>query len=420
MKTKQILLTIAALVGSLVATAQQTSSPYSMYGYGLLGDRATSMQRQMGGVGYAMADGRQINAMNPASYARIDSLTFLWDMGADVAFTWRKENQQKEKTTGGGLDYITMQFPLGKYMGGSVGLLPYSSVGYAFGDEIRHGTMSNQGSGGINEVYVGVSGRYAGASLGVNVSYDFGNIQNDVFTAPTNYSNTLFEQIMQVRDWNIVIGAQYTFKVDKLNRLTFGLTYSPKKSMHGKTWATVQETTSQTVPDTIASGNMKGKYYMPNSIGAGISWQRERASRLIVEADVSWQQWSKAPYSALYSDRNPEVVVFQSLKFNDRLRFAAGAEFVPRVRGNYLQRTAYRIGAWCARDYLSIDGNSVREYGLSCGFGLHTPQDKTMINLGLEWKHRQGHPAALVKENYLCVSLGLNFNELWFWQRKIR
>ncbi len=420
MKIKHLLLIGAAFLMLLPASAQQTTSPYSMYGYGLIGDRATSMQRQMGGVGYAMNSGRQINAMNPASYARIDSLTFLWDMGADIAFTWRKDGQYKERVTGGGLDYITMQFPIGKFMGGSVGLLPYSSVGYSFGDEIRHGTLTNQGSGGINEVYLGFSGRWKGASLGVNVSYDFGNIQNDVFAAPADYSNTLFEQIIQVRDWNILIGAQYTFNIDPLNSFTLGLTYSPKKSMHGRTWATIQETTSQTAPDTVASGRMKGHYYNPNSIGAGISWKRERASRIIAEVDFTWQQWSKAPFSPLYSDSDPDVMVFQGMKFFDRVKLAAGVEYVPRVRGNYFQRMAYRFGAWFGRDYLNIQGNSLRDYGLSCGFGFHTPQDKTMINLGLEWRHRQGHPSPLVKEDYLTVTLGLNFNELWFWQRKIR
>lgn len=190
--------------------------------------------------------------------------------------------------------------------------------------------------------------------------------------------------------------------------------------MRGRTWATIQETTSQTAPDTVAYSSLKGKYYTPNSVGAGISWKRERASRLTVEADFTWQQWSKAPFSPLYSSSDPDVMVFQGMKFNDRIKIAAGAEYVPRVRGSYLQRVAYRLGAWCSRDYLNIDGNSLREFGLSCGFGLHTPQDKTMINLGVEWRHRQGHPNQLVKEDYLSVTLGLNFNELWFWQRKIR
>lgn len=160
----------------LYSVAQNVTTPYSMYGYGILSDKATSMQREMGSIGYAMQSGRQINVMNPASYASIDSLTFLFDIGADITFLHQKEGNISENSIGGGLDYVTMQFPLSKFMGASIGLLPYSSVGYAFGSDISHGAMSNQGEGGINQAYLGVAGTFKGVSLGFNVSYNFGNI----------------------------------------------------------------------------------------------------------------------------------------------------------------------------------------------------------------------------------------------------
>lgn len=43
-----------------------------------------------------------------------------------------------------------------------------------------------------------------------------------------------------------------------------------------------------------------------------------------------------------------------------------------------------------------------------------------MINLGLEWKHRQASPQTLISENYFNVTLGVNFNEVWFFKRKIK
>ena len=46
-----------------------------------------------------------------------------------------------------------MQFPLGRRMGASVGLVPYSSVGYSFGSEIDNGIDSRQGSGGVVEFH---------------------------------------------------------------------------------------------------------------------------------------------------------------------------------------------------------------------------------------------------------------------------
>ena len=258
MKAK--ILIASALLAAAGASAQ-TSSPYSMYGYGIIGDRATSLQSQMGGVGYAMNSGRQINVMNPASYAAIDSLTFLFDLGADISFLKSKEGSAKENSIGGGVNYLTMQFPICKFMGGSIGLIPYSSVGYAFGNTIEHGALENQGTGGINQLYLGLSGKVAGLSIGANISYDFGNIINDVFATPNGGGQTKFEHVMQIRDWNINIGAQYTFRWNRWNKLVVGATYSPRKSMRGKTFVTQQETSQTTVPDTVAFSQMKDKYF---------------------------------------------------------------------------------------------------------------------------------------------------------------
>lgn len=424
MKLRTVLSSLFILVAGL-GVYGQANTPYSMYGYGILSDNATSMQRQMGGVGVAMNSGRQINAMNPASYAAIDSLTFLFDMGADLSFIWSKEGSAKEHATGGGLDYLTMQFPVSKNFGGSVGLLPYSSVGYAFGNDIKHGAMENQGSGGINRLYLGFAGEIKGFSLGFNVSYDFGNIVNDVFATPSSSGSSKVEHVMKVRDWGILVGAQYTARLSRTDRLVLGLTYSPKKTLLGSTWMTTQEMTQESKPTEVARADLKNNYYTPNAIGAGVSYTHQRSSRFNVEFDYSWQQWSKARYSPLYSSGNTElntapVVVFEGMNFSDRSRFAVGAEYVPKVRGSYMQRVSYRIGAYYTDDYLNIKGNQVQEFGVSAGFGFPTVEGKTVINLGFEWKMRQAHPQTLIRENYLNITLGVNFNEVWFFKRKIR
>lgn len=424
----KIKLILGALLTVLFASAQNQTSPYSMYGYGLIGDRATSMQRQMGGIGYAMNSGRQINVMNPASYAAIDSLTFLFDLGADLSFIRSSENGKTENSTGGGVDYLTMQFPISKYMGGSFGLIPYSSVGYAFGNEIKHGALSNQGSGGINQLYLGWGGGLKGVSLGFNVSYDFGNIVGDVFTTTQSGGQAKYEHVMEIRDWNINIGVQYTARWNKFHKLVVGLTYSPKKTMLGKTWVTAQEMVQDKRPDTLAYMKMKNHYYSPNTVGIGVNYTFEKAYRLMVEADMTWQQWSKAPYSAIYDNRvlegqkpsDVKTILMPGMDFYDRTRYAVGAEFIPQLRGSYIKRISYRFGASYTNDYLNINGNRLREVGLSCGFGLPTYEGKTMINLGFEWKHRAAHPTTLITENYFNITLGVNFNEVWFWQRKIR
>lgn len=438
MANKRKIIYLLAAMGMMIgigAKAQNITTPYSMYGYGVLGDRATSMQRQMGGVGYAMHSGRQINVMNPASYASIDSLTFLFDMGADLTFLWSKEGEAKERSTGGGLDYVTLQFPIARHFGASIGMLPYSGVGYAFGSDIAHGARQNQGSGGINMAYLGFAANYYGVGLGFNVSYNFGTIVNDLFSNPQVSGQTLFEHVMQIRDWDVNIGLQYTAPLTKFDRLGLGLTYSPKKSLHGKTWATIQETQQESLPDTVGYANLSGNYYTPESFGAGVNYTHEKVSRFMAEVDLTYQLWSKAKYSPLYGKQDPTSpttkpgIVFSGMNFKNRMKLAAGFEFVPKVRGTYMERVSYRLGGYFCNDYLNIpefDGSKVvgynrtREYGITCGLGFHTPQDKTMINVGFEWKHRTTSPTVLISENYFNITLGLNFNELWFWQRKIK
>ena len=154
MKMRKLILAIATFA-AFGAVAQPAISPYSKVGYGLLNDNASGIQRQMGGVGYAMQNGRAINVMNPASYSQVDSLTFLWDIGLDLNNVWAKEGSLKGYNLGGGLDYITAQFRITKHLGGSFGLVPYSSVGYKYVGDIDGGTESREGSGGLLQLYLG-------------------------------------------------------------------------------------------------------------------------------------------------------------------------------------------------------------------------------------------------------------------------
>lgn len=406
------------LFSNVAVTAQNNSmTPYSRYGYGILGDNATSSQRAMGGVGYAMNSGRQINVMNPASYAAIDTLTFLFDMGANIKQLWTTDGGEKGKNFGGGLDYITMQFPLGKYMGGSVGLLPYSEVGYSFGDRIDNGSNAREGSGGINQAYLGVSGRpFKGFTVGANISYLFGTILNDTYAYTNTGSHSLFERVMTVRDWNVRFGVQYSFTVGQKHRVTAGAVYSPGKSFRGHTYGVyyAQKTGETTYSaDTVGYTSLRGKYSMPATWGAGLSY--EWNNRLLAEVDFTYQPWKDAKYASLEG--------FESTRFDNRWKVAAGVQYTPHPRGKYLQRVQYRLGAFYNHDYLMVGDNNITDYGVSVGFGLPaaiTPMMRTVINLSVEYSHRQARPNPLIKENYLTVTLGVNFNELWFWQNKLK
>lgn len=415
MKISKIALTLALALAFVLPVCGQngTMTPYSAYGLGMLRDRSTSIQRSMGGVGYAMNSGRQINAMNPASYAAIDSLTFLFDIGMDLTAMWQNEDQNgtqvNDKRFGGGLDYVTMQFPLGKYMGGSVGLVPFSSVGYSFGNKIENGIDSRQGSGSLNELYLGIAGRpFNGFTVGAHVSYLFGTILNETYAYITLNQSSLFQRQLVVRDYRFNFGAQYSFAPVAGDRLTLGLTYSPSKALLG-TGRSVNYDTSDNEVQFSDEHKLKDSYSIPETWGAGINYQFGR--KVMVEVDYTYQPWSKAKF------RSSESNSLQS--YTDRSKYAVGLQYVPDFRGSYFKRVNYRIGAYWSDDYLKLRGNQLREYAVTAGFGFPVPEFKTTVNLGFEWKHRQAHPNPLIKEDYLSITIGVNFNEMWFRQSKI-
>lgn len=287
---------IAAAVGLLAAASgaiaqNNTISPYSRFGYGLLSDQANTVQKSMGGVGIAMRSGRQINFMNPASYAGMDSLTFLFDMGLDIKTLRTTEGNESGKNFTGGLNYITMQVPLTKWLGASAGLIPFSQVGYSFGDEIVNGTDSRTGSGALNQLYFGLGARpVKGLSVGVNVSYLFGTLINDTYVY-SGSTTSLFERVIEVRDYNLRFGAQYGHSIAPGHYLTVGAVYSPKKSFRGKTYGVKYDVNADQAPDTIADIRLNGNAQMAETWGVGLNYQW--GGRLMAEVDFTYQPWKR-------------------------------------------------------------------------------------------------------------------------------
>ena len=393
------------------AMAQIVSTPYSKMGYGMLNDNVSSIQRSMGGVGYAMEGGRIVNVMNPASYADVDSLTFLWDVGIDLTNLWSKENGNKGYNFGGGLDYLTGHFKVAKNLGAAFGLLPYSSVGYSYGGDINGGSEMRSGSGGLNQLFAGVGYEpVKNLSVGLNFAYLFGTTSNT--TLISSSSSSYFTRNMRLRDWNTQIGVQYSLPLNKgKDRLTVGATYQPKKSFHGDAWGTKFDS-QDTKVDTIGFTSMKGNYEQAPSIGLGLSYNWNH--RLTVEADYTYQKWSNAKYLPINGLES------QTMQFDDRWKVAAGIQYTPNKRGSYVGAMSFRAGVFYNHDYLNFNGNNIRDYGASIGFGLPAPGSKTTVNLGLEWRHRDSSPTKLITENYFNITLGVNFNELWFWKSRIR
>ncbi len=417
---------VVVLLLSIIFTSK-AQSPYSMYGLGSLDDCTLGINSGMGGVGYAINNKMQVNPKNPASYAAMDSLTFLFDVGMSVETDWVKERLDtktlRETKTYANFDYAVLQFPLGKHFAASFGIMPFSKVNYSYGKSINFGEYSNYGEGGIHQVYLGVAAKlYKNLYVGVNASYLFGNITHSTTILPNSAYNVvamISQSKMHVTDYKFDFGLRYTQNINEKNSITIGAVYSPKKKMLGKRYndlyqlETSGETSLTVESDTIS---LKSCYEMAETYGAGLGYKWD--DRLIIGVDFTYQPWSKVNYLPLWKTEFTEDALKGN--FNDRYRISLGAEYRNAVYSTkYVDRMRFRAGAYYEKSYIKLNGNDLSEVGASIGLGLPILKDKSLINVSAQYYHRKLSPKATVFENGILFSVGISFNEFWFFKRKI-
>ena len=399
---------LACLQLSLIAQ-NSTISPYTRFGYGVIADRSFGAGRSMGGIGYGLRSSQQINPMNPASYSIMDSLTFLFDIGATIQYSLLKDETNSHKNISGNLMHVAMQFPLSRTIAMSAGILPYSHTGYNFtvinnDDEISH-IDHLSGNGGLNEVYIGLSidiwkKRLA---LGANLGYLFGAIEHksDVIYAKSDVSNLYTMEKMKLHDLKYEFGVQYTQPLSKTERMTFGLTYVPKTNLNSVTYNILSADEYFLLGVLKADTIYNLGYDIPNSYGFGVSYEKDY--KMIVAADVSWQEWSKTRFKG------------NNNTFNNQLKLAVGGEFIPNnFTRQYLSRIRYRAGLNYSNSYLKVNGYGYKEYGVSLGAGFPMLDNRSFINATFEYVKVDPEMKSLIHEQYFRFSLSFTFNEMWF------
>ena len=175
------------IIGCLLMTAAVsgvwaqggTKSPYSQFGLGLLGDQSQSASRGMNGVGYALRQGNQVNTLNPASYASVDSLTMLFDMGLSGQLTHFEDGKVKRNATMANIEYVVGSFRVWKGVGMSFGVLPFTSVGYDYQtttQNLNTGklTESYLGTGGLHQLMLGVGAQFLALGTGEGIQINQG------------------------------------------------------------------------------------------------------------------------------------------------------------------------------------------------------------------------------------------------------
>lgn len=449
-KTYRFIIALAIVLCGISAHAQNggTLSSYSRFGLGLLNDQAQGWNRAMGGVGVALPSGNKLNTMNPASYAHIDSLSFILDAGLSGNFGHMSMTGTSKNVNNASFDYLAAGFRLRKGLGISFGFKPYSTIDYEYTTtnnetyrdnvtgELVQNTTDYMGSGGLNQVFVGLGWKpISNFTIGANFSLLWGGYTHMVlqdFTVGGNSSTTFegfnFLQDAEVLTYKLDFGAQYAFRVSPKDWLTIGATIGLGHKFDGEAFIYRFMTTG----DTLSVDGEKDGFDIPMTYAGGIAWQHKNT--LLVSADVHYQTWGSCRIPTMVITNGSVAYPSTDKMYDDLLMVKAGVEYTPNpmaTRG-YYNRIKYRFGVSYSGPYMNIpqgEGSKMttlkgpRELGVSLGFGLpitNRINNRSMVNLGVQWLHRSPSSQNLVTENYLILNLGVTFNERWFMKFKIQ
>ena len=403
---KQIIIGLMLLMSGVLAAQNMTSSPFSRYAYGDLNENVPTGYRAMGGVGIGMRSNKAINPSQPASFTAMDSLTFMFDVAASVSWSRYKDAGGMKNKANGNLEDVTMQFPLYKrWIAMSVGLTPYSSVGYdiALSDSINsdyHFTKSYYGNGNISQVYGGLSFNICNwVALGANVYYMWGDLNRmrAVTFTESGLSSTIQDELLSVSNVRFRAGAQFFHTFGK-HTVNLGAIYENKMRLHSDLYV-IETQSSDSIPV------YKGYWELPMVWGVGASYNWD--NRLTLAFDYERQCMA----SALY---NGEVGSASGLQ--DRNRYAFGAEYRHDPAGRkYVERMIWRAGVNVQDEYLASIGAKRISASIGIGFPLYTIG--TVINTTVEYTHRGSAPGLV--DNSLRFTIGASIAESWFFKRKL-
>lgn len=418
-------LAVCLVLFSVIANAQVTvQSPYSRFGLGNLRGSNLPQYRAMGGISAGVSRTslfNNINIQNPASYANI-SLTTA-DIGMSASVTELKNSNMSENSFNATLSHVAFAFPVTRKSALSIGVLPYSDLGYDFKNTTTVGTGTNAktvdykyaGEGGLTKAYLGYGVQFGDhLRIGANVEYLFGNLSqsksteyNDSFSI-----NSRIQSKQSVGGIAFSYGAQYDFRLDNKTTLTFGYSGSSSSKVNSTrnefvTQYLIVNGDEQTAIDTLSNReNGKTNLKLPLLHNFGFSILRE--NKWLIGADYRTGKWSN-----LTIDN-----VNQGLQ--DTYGVSVGGQFTPDITAinGYFKKVDYRLGFSYDKTYIQLNNQDIKQMAVTVGFGLplasFVRSSFYKVNFSTELGKRGTLTNGLLQEKYVNFHLGFTLNDKWF------
>ena len=427
---KKLVIVLIAFFALQMNAQQGTASPYSFYGIGSLKFKGTVENRSMGRLSI-YNDSIHVNLSNPAGYTgnniksfNEESRPIKFAVGATYSSLNLKTETDSDNANATSFYYLVLNVPMGKF-GLAFGILPYTSTGYKLESFDNDDVLINRyrGEGGLNKAFLGFGYQITKElSVGIQTSYNFGNVQNSVIEFVYDSEGNLVQYQSRENNrsdlsgLNVDIGLSYKKMISDKLELVSGLTYTPKSditSNNTRSFSTIvisgltgQEFVINTIEGDLAAQNLeKTNLTLPSriSFGAGIGQPR----KWFIGAEYAFQKYSQFS--------NP-IFDIENTNFVDGSSISIGGFFVPYYNSfsNYWKRATYRAGVNFSHTGLKINDEDINEFGISFGVGLPVGGMFSNANLGFEIGKRGTTKQNLIQENFVNFQISLSLNDRWF------
>jgi hypothetical protein len=410
---------VFCIIFSTTAFAQLgTSSPYSRFGLGDLQKNVFPAYSALGGGVTAISSENSVNPSNPATYTSFKSNSFLFSTGGLHKTTDLQNLTDNQIANNTSFSHLTVAFPISRRLGASVGMLPYSNVGYELSSIVvddsnpDHFGMANySGDGGLSKIYFGGAFEpFKGLSVGINASYLFGglNRRKKLTYNDDSFFNSRSNSKINLKGYFYELGMLYKKSLSTEQVLSFGITFNNNSSISAKRTDLVEtfSAVNEAVQDNAVSTLERGDATLPQYINTGISY-RDSEKWLLV-ADYSMQNW--ADYSLLEEGDD----------LNNSMRVSAGLQYTPEFNSvtQYYKRMQYRLGGAYSNTPLTLNDTQLKEISVSFGFGIPVRKSRTKYDIALTVGQRGTTDNNLIKEHFLRFGLSVSYEGIWFVKRK--
>ncbi len=404
-----------------------TYSPYTRFALGDLSKPGIAQNLAMGGTGLAIHEGNRINYLNPAAFSAFDSTSVYFDFGLNSYHNSYETENYSNTWWNMNLHHVAFGSAMGKMMGFSAGIIPYSSIGYNIKQEYNsytHGMAMDtyfKGDGGTLNFYAGTSIKlWERLSLGVTMNFLMGKLTREKavdFPMNSEYSDATSKEVVNLRKPVFTLGLQYKEVYGDKFFFTIGGIYDIKASARlSNEYSVINEfypddpvMINDSVPIfpsyPIGEDTISSTLNIPQKIGFGVAFGIP--NKLTITADYYKQDWTGSMSGENFATTNATSMHF-------------GAEYLPNAKAirGYHKYISYRLGGYYSNSYLMVNEYQLKDYGITFGVGLPVKTLKTSINVAFTMGTRGTTEYNLVKENYGIITFNVTLHDLWFRKRR--